>query len=121
MVQTWQQLKTAGAKTPALANGARSGLNKGHITTKLVRPIRTNQRQALAKTKLAAVKEVVLETSGFTPYEKRCVELLKVQREKRCLRFAKRRLGTFLRGKKKREIMSAKVRQMAAAAMKKSK
>ncbi|KAJ9447747.1 60S ribosomal protein L36, partial [Diplonema papillatum] len=51
---------------------------------------------------------------GLTPYERRCCELLKVQREKRALRFCKRRLGSFARGKKKREVLSNLMRKQAA-------
>jgi len=53
------------------------------------------------------IREVVRETVGFAPYEKRCMELLRISRDKRALKFLKKRLGTHLRAKKKRDEMSA--------------
>jgi len=44
------------------------------------------------------------------------IELLKVSREKRALRFAKRRLGSHKQAKKKRDIMAEVLRKMRAAA-----
>lgn len=38
------------------------------------------------------VREIVKEVCGLAPYEKRLVELLRVQKEKRALKFAKRRV-----------------------------
>eukprot|EP00756_Hemistasia_phaeocysticola_P004445 Hpha_TRINITY_DN12816_c0_g1::TRINITY_DN12816_c0_g1_i1::g.24100::m.24100/K02920/RP-L36e, RPL36; large subunit ribosomal protein L36e len=101
----WAAIQGAPKKGRDL-NNARSGVNKGFKTTKRARPVNAARRLGLPKTKLAAVKDIVAETVGQSPYEKRIIELLKVQREKRALRFAKRRLGTFQRGKKKRENMS---------------
>eukprot|EP01012_Entosiphon_sulcatum_P060982 TRINITY_DN86249_c0_g1_i1.p1 TRINITY_DN86249_c0_g1~~TRINITY_DN86249_c0_g1_i1.p1 ORF type:complete len:132 (+),score=22.36 TRINITY_DN86249_c0_g1_i1:44-397(+) len=111
MVATWTDMKKSGAVTPSTGNGARVGINKGFKTTKRVRPVAAGKRLALQKNKLNAVKEVVQEAVGLCPYEKRLVELLKVGREKRALRFAKRRLGSFLRGKKKRELVSNMMRK----------
>ena len=38
------------------------------------------------------VREVVREISGHSPYEKRIMELLKLGKEKRALKFAKARV-----------------------------
>ena len=38
------------------------------------------------------VRDVVREISGHAPYEKRIIELLKLQKEKRALKFAKARV-----------------------------
>lgn len=38
------------------------------------------------------VRDVVREVCGLAPYEKRMLELLKVQRDKRALKFAKKRV-----------------------------
>ena len=38
------------------------------------------------------VRDVVREVCGLAPYEKRMIELLKVQRDKRALKFAKKRV-----------------------------
>ena len=52
----------------------------------------------------------------FAPYEKRCLELLKVSKDKRCLKFAKKRLGAHIRGKRKREEMQAVLQAQRKAA-----
>lgn len=68
------------------------------------------------------MRDVVREVVGMAPYERRIIELLKVQRDKRALKFAKKRvrivhdiwvmwslkcvylqLGTHRRAKRKRE------------------
>lgn len=38
------------------------------------------------------VREIVREVVGFAPYERRTMELLKVNRDKRALKFLKRRV-----------------------------
>ena len=52
------------------------------------------------------MREVIRETGGLAPYEKRIVELLKLGKDKRALKMAKRKLGTHLRAKHKREEIS---------------
>ncbi|KAH9786756.1 60S ribosomal protein L36 [Citrus sinensis] len=69
------------------------GLNKGYIVTK----------KELHK-RVHFVRTVIREVAGFAPYEKRITELLKVGKDKRALKVAKRKLGTHKRAKKKREI-----------------
>ena len=49
---------------------------------------------------------MIRETGGLAPYEKRIVELLKLGKDKRALKMAKRKLGTHLRAKHKREEIS---------------
>lgn len=64
------------------------------------------------------IREVIRETAGFAPYEKRVMELIKMgsaQSLKRALKYAKKRLGSHTRGKKKREEMTEAI----AAAKKK--
>ena len=39
------------------------------------------------------VRDLVREVCGQAPYEKRLLELLKVQRDKRALKFAKKRVS----------------------------
>ena len=58
------------------------------------------------------VKSLIREVAGFAPYEKRITELLKVGKDKRALKVAKRKLGTHKRAKKKREEMANVLRKM---------
>ena len=46
------------------------------------------------------------EVSGLQPYERRVIELLKIGKDKRALKFIKRRLGEHGRSKKKRDELS---------------
>lgn len=58
------------------------------------------------------VRKLIREVAGFAPYEKRITELLKVGKDKRALKVAKKKLGTHKRAKKKREEMSNVLRKM---------
>lgn len=58
------------------------------------------------------MRNLIREVAGFAPYEKRITELLKVGKDKRALKVAKRKLGTHKRAKKKREEMSNVLRKM---------
>lgn len=58
------------------------------------------------------VRNIIREVAGFAPYEKRITELLKVGKDKRALKVAKRKLGTHKRAKKKREEMANVLRKM---------
>nr|CAD7427481.1 unnamed protein product [Timema monikensis] len=122
------------------------GLHKGHRTTKIrvsksktVRDRRHTIRPARLKgiqtkhTKF--VRDLVREVCGHAPYEKRAMELLKVSKDKRALKFLKRRtiepmyiegdlskqtllllqLGTHIRAKRKREELSNILTQMRKA------
>ncbi|KAK7805022.1 hypothetical protein U0070_021704 [Myodes glareolus] len=70
------------------------GLNKGHKVTKN-------------------------EVCGFPPYKRRATELLKVSKDKRALKFIKKRVGTHIRAKKMREELSNVLAAMRKAAAKK--
>jgi len=78
---------------------------KGHKVTKHVpekqRPSRTPSHNKHAR----FVRDLVREVAGLQPYEKRVVELLKIGKDKRALKFIKRRLGNHNRSKKKRDEM----------------
>ena len=49
-----------------------------------------------AQTKRARfIRDTVREVVGFAPYEKRMMELLRMHKDKRCLKFAKKRVSEF--------------------------
>lgn len=60
-------------------------------------------------------RDIIREVVGHAPYEKRAMELLKVSKDKRALKFLKRRLGTHIRAKRKREELSNILTQMRKA------
>lgn len=49
------------------------------------------------------MRDLIREVAGLQPYEKRVIELLKIGKDKRALKFIKRRLGNHSRSKKKRD------------------
>eukprot|EP00871_Galdieria_phlegrea_P001066 jgi/Galph1/1960/GphlegSOOS_G646.1 len=87
------------------ATGIAVGLNKGHVVTKRVAPSRKTASRKLGKHS-KFVRQIIREVCGFAPYEKRIIELLRVGKDKRALKYAKKRLGTHFRAKKKRDEVS---------------
>ncbi|KAJ3617613.1 hypothetical protein Zmor_008815 [Zophobas morio] len=97
------------------------GLNKGHKVQKrevyyllfffrtlfviqfLKTGIRPSRRRGALSKRISVIREVIREVAGYAPYEKRIMELLRLSRDRRALRFAKRRLGTHRRAIRKRE------------------
>ncbi|KAL1404690.1 hypothetical protein pipiens_005260 [Culex pipiens pipiens] len=104
------------------------GLNKGHKTTKIkqlqyrgdrkVKGIRPSRTKGIQTKHTKFVRDLVREVVGHAPYEKRGMELLKVSKDKRALKFLKRRLGTHIRAKRKREELSNILAHMRKAAHK---
>ncbi|CAO2166973.1 unnamed protein product [Urochloa humidicola] len=88
------------------------GINKGHIVTKRELPLRPVDRKGKATKRVTFVRNLIREVAGFAPYEKRITELLKVGKDKRALKLAKRKLGTHKRAKKKREEMASVLRKI---------
>mmetsp|Transcript_25306 Transcript_25306/g.44981 ORF Transcript_25306/g.44981 Transcript_25306/m.44981 type:complete len:115 (+) Transcript_25306:27-371(+) len=92
-------------------SGIAVGANKGFIVTK--RPLKKSSYKWYvgkdAKTKapgarVKVVRSVIRECVGYSPYERRIMEILKgggTNPQKRAWRFAKQRLGTHTRAKKK--------------------
>ncbi|KAK2710082.1 large ribosomal subunit protein eL36-like [Artemia franciscana] len=91
------------------------GLNKGHKTTKNVQAPRPSRRIGKQSKHNKFIKSIVTEVVGHAPYEKRAMELLKVSKDKRALKFLKKRLGTHIRAKKKREELGNVLTQMRKA------
>ena len=91
----------------ALALALVTGPSKGHKVTQLDghKNRQSRKRGAVTKNK-AFCKSVIREVMGFAPYEKRCLELLRISKDKRALKFCKKRLGTHKAAKAKREEMA---------------
>ncbi|RAL46407.1 unnamed protein product [Cuscuta campestris] len=96
------------------SSGLFVGLNKGHVVTKKELAPRPSDRKGKTSKRVHFVRNLIREVAGFAPYEKRISELLKVGKEKRALKVAKRKLGTHRRAKRKREEMSSVLRKMRA-------
>ncbi|KAM7120546.1 large ribosomal subunit protein eL36-like [Molossus nigricans] len=95
------------------------GLNKGHKVTKNVsKPRRSRHHRRLTEhTKF--MRDMIREVCGFAPYERRALELLRVSKDERALKFIKKRVGTHIRAKRKREELSNVLAAMRKAAAKK--
>ncbi|KAJ3296410.1 60S ribosomal protein L36 [Borealophlyctis nickersoniae] len=91
---------------PVQKTGIAAGLNKGHITTVRAQKPKPSTRKGHLGTRTKFVRDLVREVVGFAPYERRVLELLKNSKDKRARRLAKKRLGTFVRAKKKVEELS---------------
>ncbi|KAH8428708.1 60S ribosomal protein eL36 [Aspergillus affinis] len=82
------------------------GLNKGHKTTPFQTPKnRISRTKGQSSRRTAFVREIAREVVGLAPYERRIIELLRNTQDKRARKLAKKRLGTFSRGKAKVEDM----------------
>ncbi|RUP43022.1 ribosomal protein L36e-domain-containing protein [Jimgerdemannia flammicorona] len=92
----------AGDLTTLAAMGATSITSRFHIsiqTTSLAAAFVQGRR-------VKFVRDLIREVTGFAPYEKRIMELVKNSKDKRARKLAKKKLGTFLRAKKKVEELS---------------
>lgn len=98
---------------PPARTGIIAGFNKGHTTTRRARQPSTNDRYAVPHKRLRAVKSIIADLCGFSPLEKRVQELLRVGKEKRALKYCKKRLGNFTAAKKKRTKMEEALRNAA--------
>merc|ERR1712036_159321 len=83
------------------------GANKGHKVTKTQgHKGRQSRNKGKVYRKAKFVHDVIREVAGFTAYERRCIELLRISKDKRALKFCKKRLGSHIGAKRKREEMS---------------
>merc|ERR1712071_264325 len=88
------------------------GLNKGFKTTKNTPKPRPSRRQGKLSKHTKFIRDLVKEVAGHAPYATRTMELLKISKDKRALKFLKRRLGTHLRAERKREELGNVLPQM---------
>merc|ERR1712226_1356924 len=101
------------------ASGLAVGLNKGYITTKRAKRDKVSRRKGKLGERVGLIRGVIKEVCGYAPYEKRIMEILKGggnNPQKRAWRFAKNRLGTHVRAKRKVAEMTDVVALIAKAA-----
>merc|ERR1711874_274494 len=85
------------------------GIHKGYVVTKIkkaAKETRPSYRKGKLGKRTAFVRDVIREVAGVAPYEKRVIELLKTgtaKDQKKALKLTKKRLGTLLRAKRKRD------------------
>ncbi|KAK4471451.1 60S ribosomal protein [Schistosoma japonicum] len=88
------------------------GRERGFKKTKNIRPKKPSNRRGRLTKQAKFARSLIREVVGFAPFEKRLLELLKNDKEKRALKFAKRRIGGHRRAKKKREELMTIVKSM---------
>ncbi|KDD74326.1 ribosomal protein L36e [Helicosporidium sp. ATCC 50920] len=91
--------------------GIAVGLAKGHVVTKREVIPRPSTRKGRPTKRVTFIRNIIREVAGQAPYERRVMELLKIGRDKKALKLCKRKLGTHLRAKKKREELSQLMRK----------
>jgi len=114
-------------KVASKKTGIAVGLNKGFIVTRREQAVRPSTTRGKLSTRVKTIRGVIREVAGWAPYEKRLMEILKGggnNPQKRAQRFAKNRLGTHGRAKRKVAEMTEQIaiaaRQAAAAKAKKA-
>ena len=75
-----------------MALGQAVGLQKGHAVTKRELAAKPGARKGRLGKRVKVVRELIREVAGFAPYEKRLMELLKVGKDKRALKLAKKKV-----------------------------
>ena len=93
-----------------------AGLDKGHKTTPNTLKKRPSRNKGQTTNHNRFVRDLIREVAGFSPYERRAMELLRISKDKRCLKFLKKRIGSHVRAKRKREEMSNVLQAMRKAA-----
>jgi len=92
--------------------GIAIGMDKGHVLTKREMKPKPSYRKGKLNKRVTFVRDIIREVCGYSPYEKRTMELLKVGKEKRALKVLKTKLGSHRRAKAKREQMAGALRSM---------
>eukprot|EP00520_Triparma_pacifica_P003192 CAMPEP_0118646048 /NCGR_PEP_ID=MMETSP0785-20121206/7835_1 /TAXON_ID=91992 /ORGANISM="Bolidomonas pacifica, Strain CCMP 1866" /LENGTH=97 /DNA_ID=CAMNT_0006537989 /DNA_START=8 /DNA_END=297 /DNA_ORIENTATION=+ len=91
-----------------MATGLAKGKDKGHKVTKIAKVNRS--RKGSQHKRVHAVRELVREVVGLSPYERRILDMIHTggaSADKRIYKFAKRRLGSHKRAIQKREDIKA--------------
>ena len=56
------------------------------------------------------VKKIILNITGFSYYEKNILNLIRLGKEKKAMKYGKKRLGNVKRAKRKKEMLNAFMR-----------
>ncbi|XP_014986678.1 large ribosomal subunit protein eL36-like [Macaca mulatta] len=100
------------------------GLNKGHKVTKNMSNPRHSCRCRRLTKHTKFVRDMIQEVCGFAPYKHHAMELLKVSKAMELLKTSKfikkrKRVGTHIRAKRKREELRNVLAAMRKATAKK--
>ncbi|PVF97244.1 ribosomal protein L36e [Serendipita vermifera] len=96
---------------PTTRNNTRVGLNKGRQLTAIPRTARPAHRKGKLSERNKFIRSVVREVVGFSPYERRVLELLRNGKDKKARKLTKKRLGTLLRSKRKIEELQTVIQE----------
>ncbi|GFZ50807.1 60S ribosomal protein L36 [Saitozyma sp. JCM 24511] len=94
----------------------RFGMNRGRPSTVIPKTVKPSHKKGKKTEKKTFVKSVIREVAGFSPYEKRVMELLRNSKDKKAKKLTKKRLGTLLRSKRKIEELSSVIQEQRRAA-----
>merc|ERR1712024_143277 len=87
--------------------GLSVGLNKGFVVSQNSnRRVKPSNRKGKVTARISLLTETVKTVAGFSPFEKRAIEMFKVGNvkvDKRARRFLNKRLGSWKRAMKKTE------------------
>ena len=83
-----------------------TGQDKGHKTTPNTLKPKPSKSKGKQTNHNKFVRDLVRDVTGFSPYERRAMELLRISKDKRCLKFLKKRIGSHVAAKRKREEVS---------------
>ncbi|KIM23723.1 hypothetical protein M408DRAFT_27678 [Serendipita vermifera MAFF 305830] len=96
---------------PTNRNNLRVGLTKGRSVTGIPKVARPAHRKGKLSERNKFVRSVVREVVGFSPYERRVLELLRNGKDKKARKLTKKRLGTLLRSKRKVEELQTIIQE----------
>ncbi|AXA50355.1 large subunit ribosomal protein L36e [Malassezia restricta] len=85
------------------------GINRGHPTNRRILAPRRVHQKGVASERVKTIRSVIREVTGFAPYERRAMELIRNSRDKRARKFIKRRIGTIGRAKRKMDILTTAI------------
>merc|ERR1712130_941297 len=88
------------------------GINRGHPTNRRVLAPRRVQSKGVSSERVKTIRSIIREVTGFAPYERRAMELIRNSKDKRARKFIKRRIGTM--GRAKRYVESVDVTNATA-------